>query len=127
MATINGSATDDTLIGAANDADLFIFGRPSRSANDTVTGGAGLTPDTLRLTTSGDITAQLLAHKSGFGPITLSATGNSVTLDQVFLTADGQTYGNDTGNMLTITSTASQVVTYRAVGGGDTVQGGLRG
>ncbi|NBZ86988.1 beta strand repeat-containing protein [Stagnihabitans tardus] len=126
MTVFTGTANTDNFVGAADVADTFNFSFANLSGSDTVDGGAG-SGDILRLTSAGTVTAALLANKSGLEQINLSAAGNDLTLDTVFLAANGGRFtiqGNDIGNAVSIFSTGPMVVTYRAFGGGDTVTGG---
>lgn len=127
MANFPGTSGADSLVGTDGIADNFTFALSNLSADDTVIGGTG-GPDILRLTTSGTVTAAMLAHVSGLEQINLAATGNDLGLDDAFLTANGNRItilGNDLANTVTISSLSFQTVTFLAQGGGDTILGGL--
>lgn len=127
MANFPGTAGNDSLVGANDIADVFTFAYANLSADDTIIGGSGATTDTLRLTTSGNITASVLANTSGLEQISFAATGNNLALDSAFLTANGNkitVIGNDLAATVTITSLVRQTVTYLAFAGGDTITGG---
>ena len=125
MAVFTGTANNDNFVGDPGVADTFNFTFANLSGADTVNGGTG-DGDILRLTTTGTVLAPMLSNKSGLEQINLSAAGNDLVLDSVFLFANGGRFtilGNNIGNAVSIFSTSGMEVTYRAFGGGDTVTG----